>query len=66
MTELEHSRVSWEEYFMNIALEVASLFTCDRKNVGSVIVKDKTIFSTGYNGSVKGLPHCDEVSIMKW
>jgi len=61
MTELKNSRVSWEEYFMNIALEVATRSTCDRKNVGSVIVKDKTILSTGYNGSIKGLPHCNEV-----
>ena len=54
-------RVSWERYFMNIAIEVASRSTCDRKNVGAVIVRDKTILSTGYNGSIKGLPHCDEV-----
>ena len=54
-------RVSWEEYFMNIALQVATRSTCDRKCVGAVIVKDKTILSTGYNGSVRGLEHCDEV-----
>ena len=45
---------------MNIAKEVASRSTCDRKHVGAVIVKEKTILSTGYNGSIKGLPHCDE------
>ena len=54
-------RVSWEKYFMNIAVEVATRSTCDRKNVGAVIVQEKTILSTGYNGSIKGLPHCDEV-----
>jgi dCMP deaminase len=54
-------RVSWEKYFINIAHEVAKRSTCDRKNVGAVIVRDKTILSTGYNGSIKGLPHCDEV-----
>lgn len=54
-------RVSWEKYFMNIAIEVAKRSTCDRKNVGAVIVREKTILSTGYNGSIKGLPHCDEV-----
>jgi len=54
-------RVSWEKYFMNIAIEVATRSTCDRKNVGAVIVREKTILSTGYNGSIKGLPHCDEV-----
>ncbi len=46
---------------MNIAHEVATRSTCDRKFVGAVIVRDKTILSTGYNGSLRGLPHCDEV-----
>ena len=55
------NRASWEQYFMNIATEVATRSTCDRKHVGAVIVRDKTILSTGYNGSIKGLPHCDEV-----
>ena len=54
------NRVSWENYFMNIAAEVATRSTCDRKHVGAVIVREKTILSTGYNGSIKGLPHCDE------
>lgn len=56
-----NDRVSWEKYFMNIAKEVATRSTCDRKHVGAVIVREKTILSTGYNGSIKGLPHCDEV-----
>jgi len=46
---------------MRIAQEVATRSTCDRKNVGAVIVRDKTILSTGYNGSVRGMPHCDDV-----
>jgi dCMP deaminase len=54
-------RVSWEKYFMNIAREVATRSTCNRKHVGAVIVRNKTILSTGYNGSIRGLPHCDEV-----
>jgi dCMP deaminase len=54
------ARAKWEEYFMNIAKEVATRSTCDRKHVGAVIVKDKTILSTGYNGSIRGMPHCDE------
>ena len=54
-------RVSWKDYFMNIAREVATRSTCDRKHVGAVIVREKTILSTGYNGSIKGLPHCDDV-----
>ena len=54
-------RVIWKDYFMNIAREVATRSTCERKHVGAVIVREKTILSTGYNGSIKGLPHCDEV-----
>jgi len=57
-------RADWSEYFMNIAKEVATRSTCDRKHVGSVIVRDKTILSTGYNGSIRGMPHCDEVGHM--
>ncbi len=45
---------------MNIANEVATRSTCDRKHVGSVIVRDKSILATGYNGSVRGLGHCDD------
>jgi len=54
------NRISWAAYFMNIAREVATRSTCDRKHVGAVIVRDKTILSTGYNGSIRGLRHCDE------
>ena len=58
---MSKQRISWKNYFMNIAHEVATRSTCDRKNVGAVIVRNKTILSTGYNGSIKGLSHCDEV-----
>jgi len=54
-------RVGWDRYFMNIARQAATRSTCDRKSVGAVIVRDKTILSTGYNGSIRGMPHCDEV-----
>ncbi len=54
------NRISWEQYFMNIAQVVASRATCDRKKVGAVIVREKSILSTGYNGSLSGLPHCDD------
>ena len=54
-------RSDWHEYFMKIAEQVATRSTCDRKNIGAVIVRDKTILSTGYNGSIRGAPHCDEV-----
>jgi dCMP deaminase len=54
-------RTSWDEYFMEIARQVASRATCDRKHVGAVLVRDRIILSTGYNGSIRGMPHCDEV-----
>ncbi|MFH1465809.1 MAG: dCMP deaminase family protein [Pseudomonadota bacterium] len=54
-------RASWDRYFMDIAQVVATRATCDRKYVGAVIVRDRTILSTGYNGSIRGTPHCDEV-----
>jgi dCMP deaminase len=57
-------RVGWHTYFMNIARQAATRSTCDRKHVGAVIVRDKTILSTGYNGSIRGLPHCDDVGHM--
>lgn len=57
-------RASWDEYFMRIALQAATRSTCDRKHVGAVIVRDKTILSTGYNGSIRGMPHCDDVGHM--
>jgi dCMP deaminase len=57
-------RVGWDDYFMNIGREVATRATCDRKHVGCVIVRDKTILSTGYNGSIRGLPHCSEAGHM--
>lgn len=46
---------------MNIARAVATRSTCPRKYVGAVIVKDKNILSTGYNGSVRGMPHCTDI-----
>ena len=49
---------------MNLAVQAATRSTCPRKHVGAVIVRDKTILSTGYNGSVRGAPHCDEAGCM--
>src|SRR5438105_10152869 len=57
-------RVFWDRYFMDIAKVVASRSTCERKFVGAVIVRAKTILSTGYNGSIRGMPHCTEVGHM--
>lgn len=54
-------RKSWDAYFMDIAAVVATRATCDRAHVGAVIVMDKRVLATGYNGSVRGTAHCDDV-----
>lgn len=54
-------RASWNEYFISVAKIVSSRATCPRLRVGAVLVKDKRIISTGYNGSLPGLPHCQDV-----
>lgn len=58
---VKNARPSWDEYFLKIAETVSTRSTCDRLRVGAVIVKEKTILSTGYNGSPKHLPHCDDI-----
>jgi dCMP deaminase len=58
------SRVSWDRYFMNLAVQAATRSTCSRKHVGAVIVRDKNVLSTGYNGSVRGDAHCDDVGCL--
>lgn len=55
------SRPSWDEYFMEMAFLTAKRSTCLRRKVGAVIVKDKHIIATGYNGAPRGLKHCDEL-----
>jgi dCMP deaminase len=60
----EKKRLAWNDYFMTIAKVVASRATCDRKHIGAVIVRDRVILSTGYNGSISGTPHCDDVGHM--
>jgi dCMP deaminase len=58
----EHkNRPKWDEYFLKVAMLVSERATCPRMHVGCVLVKDKRILSTGYNGSVAGQPHCDDV-----
>lgn len=54
-------RPSWDEYFLQIAFTVAQRSTCDRAHVGCVLVRDRRILTTGYNGAPAGLPHCDDV-----
>lgn len=59
------NRKNIHEYFMDIAELVSERSTCLRRQYGAVIVKDKQILSTGYNGAPKGLPHCDETGCIR-
>lgn len=54
------SRPGWDQYFMQVAELAATRSTCLRRQVGAVIVKDKHIVATGYNGAPRGVPHCEE------
>ena len=58
------ARPSWDEYFMELAQVVAKRSTCNRRSVGTVLVRDKRILTTGYNGSPSGLPHCTDVGCL--
>jgi dCMP deaminase len=58
-------RPDFDEYFMNIARIVATRSTCLRRQVGAVLVRDKRILATGYNGAPSGLPHCEEVGCVR-
>jgi dCMP deaminase len=64
MSNIEHtgkfSRPNWDKYFMNIAHVVAARSNCIRRQVAAVIVKDRRIISTGYNGTPRGLKNCFE------
>jgi dCMP deaminase len=57
-------RPSWDQYFLTITRQVAERSTCLRAQVGAVIVRDKNILATGYNGSPAGLPHCLDVGCL--
>lgn len=59
------NRPSWDDYFMDITQRVATRSTCLRRQVGAVIVLDKRILATGYNGAPRGLPHCDETGCLR-
>lgn len=59
------ARPSWDEYFMAITEQVAQRATCSRRHIGAVLVKDKRILATGYNGVPSGLAHCDEVGCLR-
>ena len=58
-------RPSWDEYFMEITRLVASRSTCLRRQVGAVLVKEKNILATGYNGVPSGITHCDVTGCLR-
>jgi dCMP deaminase len=61
----EDTRPSWDEYFSRIALEVSKRSTCMRRQVGAILVLDKRILATGYNGAPRGVRHCREVGCLR-
>lgn len=62
---MQAARPDWESYFMTLALVTATRSTCLRRAVGAVIVRDRQIISTGYNGAPKGAPHCSETGCLR-
>lgn len=62
---MSKSRPSYDEYFMKMAYLAASRSTCIRRQVGAVLVKEKHVLSTGYNGPPKGMKHCDETGCLR-
>jgi len=65
MTQTKSNRPSWDAYFMEITRLVATRSTCLRRQVGAIIVKDKRILATGYNGAPKQLPHCLDMGCLR-
>jgi dCMP deaminase len=59
------TRPSWESYFFDIARVVATRSTCGRRHVGAVLVKNRQILATGYNGAPRGLAHCGEKGCLR-
>jgi dCMP deaminase len=62
---VSHGRPSWDQYFMEITRLVAKRATCLRRQVGALLVKDKRILATGYNGAPMGLRHCAETGCLR-
>ena len=60
MQTKKNHRPSWDEYFLKLAMLASERATCPRMHVGCVLVKDKFVLATGYNGSLPGQPHCDD------
>ena len=58
-------RPGWDEYFMNLAALAATRSTCLRRQVGALLVADRRVLATGYNGPPRGLPHCQEAGCLR-
>lgn len=65
MSKVSNSRPSWDIYFLKITEQVAERSTCLRRKIGALLVKDKRILATGYNGAPVGLRHCSEVGCLR-
>jgi len=63
--KIKSKRPNWDAYFLEVAHLVSRRSTCLRRSVGAVVVKDKHILSTGYNGAPKGVRHCEAVGCMR-
>lgn len=61
---MQQKRPSWDEYFLKVAMLVSERATCPRMHCGCVLVKDRQILSTGYNGSIPGDEHCEDAGCM--
>ena len=61
----KEKRPEWKKYFMDIAKLVSRRSTCIRRQVGAILVKDKRVLTTGYNGAPAGLVHCEEIGCMR-
>jgi dCMP deaminase len=64
-TKTRRVRPSWDQYFMRMAELAATRSTCLRRQVGAVIVKDKKVLATGYNGAPSGLKHCLDIGCLR-
>jgi dCMP deaminase len=58
-------RPSWDEYFLQLALQAATRSTCLRRQVGAVLVRDKRVLATGYNGAPRGTSHCLDIGCLR-
>lgn len=62
--QIRATRIGWDEYFLKLAMLISERSTCPRMHCGAVIVRNRRVLATGYNGSPPGLPHCDDVGCL--